>query len=193
MFDGLKNLLQRGSAAETHAPVAATAVAPAVPPPIAEWTDPESSGNRASVKDASIVPRVVSVPAAVPEVAVVAKSAEPPMPGGAIKLFDASGVLRAIQTAEGNLVKVTTGPEPASFGGTEADRRPVDPGEELRTDLPQRTTARIKFLLATYEKDRPDLTAARIENDLQRHLNATPTPIRDNPQDFAVRRVLDLC
>jgi hypothetical protein len=115
------------------------------------------------------------------------------MPGGAIKLFDASGVLRAIQTVEGNLVKVTTGPELATFGGTKADRRPVDPAEELRTDLPQRSAARIQYLLATFEKDRPDLTAARIENDLQRHLNATPTPIKDNPHDFAVRRVLDLC
>jgi hypothetical protein len=55
-------------------------------------------------------------------------------------------------------------------------RRPVDPVEEERIDLPQRSRQRIRFLLDTYEKDRPDLTQKRIQNDRARYLMAKPAP-----------------
>lgn len=66
-------------------------------------------------------------------------------------------------------------------------KRPVDPAEEERTDLPQRSRQRIAFLLLTYEAGRMDLTHQRIENDRARYLMAQPVKNTDkqpnrNPQ-----------
>ncbi len=47
------------------------------------------------------------------------------------------------------------------------DMRPVDPVEELRTDLPMRSGGRIKFLLENYETNMA-MTLARIANDSAR-------------------------
>src|SRR5277367_3565860 len=44
-------------------------------------------------------------------------------------------------------------------------RRPANPEEEKRTDLPQRSQRRIAFLLATYEAGNIERTMARIAND----------------------------
>jgi hypothetical protein len=70
--------------------------------------------------------------------------------------------------------------------------RAVDPAEEVRTDLPQRSRQRIKFLLNTYEAGNIERTMARITNDRDRWaakyasvvapaLNA-PETIPGNPQ-----------
>lgn len=65
----------------------------------------------------------------------------------------------------------------------ENPKRAVDPAEEERTDLPQRSRQRIAFLLANYEKDNLPRTQARIQNDRERHLFAKPVKNWDKKPD----------
>jgi hypothetical protein len=203
MFDGLKSLIQRGSAAEAPASVAAPEGVP-TPQPIAEWTDPDTSGMRVSTQDSESAPapRLVPVPAVAaskhtytvsedrkeftqtrvtPEPAAVSSLPD------ATPLTDASGVVRGYLTTENKFILATAAtPATALDHLSEADRRPVDPEEEIRTDLPERTPGRIQFLLATYEAGRMDLTQARIQNDLHRYHNSNTGALRANPQSRQV-------
>jgi hypothetical protein len=105
----------------------------------------------------------------------------------ATPLTDASGVVRGYLTTENKFILATAAtPATALDHLSEADRRPVDPEEEIRTDLPERTPGRIQFLLATYEAGRMDLTQARIQNDLHRYHNSNTGALRANPQSRQV-------
>jgi hypothetical protein len=174
LLSALKNMASGGSRV---APTPEAAPTPVVEPtpaqalmPVAATPEPAPSG--------------VTIPA---EPAVRSS-----LPAGTTPLYTKEGTLAAYRTSEGVFVAVTKITASTALENLSAeDRRPVDPEEELRNDLPLRTSGRIQFLLATYESNHPERTAARIQNDIARYhfgggdgraLRANPQGLQRNPE-----------
>jgi hypothetical protein len=88
-----------------------------------------------------------------------------------------TGKTRGYLRPDGLFVAVAEEPEDELARLSEADRAPVIPEDEVRVDLSQRTSGRIKFLTATYESEREDPAyparrVARLANDVHRGLAA---------------------
>jgi hypothetical protein len=140
--------------------------------------DPYSDARR--FDNPSVKPVAIPMPAP-------AASAPVDAPVAGVKaLFDESGVLCGHLHADGKFVAVTIA-TPLDHH-SEADRRPIDWDEEKRTDLPQRSSGRIQFLL---QHETAAQTQDRIQNDIARYhfgggdgraLRANPQGLQRNPE-----------
>lgn len=108
------------------------------------------------------------------------------LPAGAMPLFTKEGVLYGHLHEDGKFV-VAVAVKPLDHL-SEADRRPIDWDEEKRTDLPQRSSGRIQFLL---QYETAAQTQDRIQNDIARYhfgggdgraLRANPQGLQRNPE-----------
>ena len=189
MFEALKAKIHAGSAVKSvvvaskivpdlsglqaAAPQVATP-APAVAAPSVPAPEPVSApvSEEPTIVDYEPAPVVAAVAKLSKEPTIVDYTPEPaPVASKRTPLVDPAGKLRAYQLEDGTLVAVTRESiEDPLANLKEEDRRPVDPEEEARVDLSQRTSGRITFLTATYESEKedpkyPDRRTKRLANN----------------------------